>query len=187
MKTTIVLCVLMSALPAICRSAEGFYLTNSVTHTNYGPFVFAHGGKVTIGNQTLEIRMLLTDDERIGYRMRNIVIPEIDFRGATISNVVEYFQGTAAEYEDWREDDGTNTLLFVFEGRPDLKVPGTTDGNAVFSARFVSLYAALWEVCRIADLDFKIRNNTVILFERKPNRGQQGAAPVAAGASVVDR
>ena len=65
MKTAIAttFCMLVIALPGMSQGADVFYLTNAVSHTNYGPFEYLHGGRVTIGDQTLEIRRLLTDQD----------------------------------------------------------------------------------------------------------------------------
>ncbi len=74
MKTTLVLCALLSVLPVIGRSADLFYLTNSVAHTNYGPFAYDHGATVTIDTQQWQIRRILTADECTEYRLRTTVI-----------------------------------------------------------------------------------------------------------------
>ena len=177
MKTTaaIVFGTLVVALHGTCQGADVFYLTNAVAHTNYGPFEYLHGGKVTIGDQTLEIRRLLTDDERIKYRLQKVIVPEIQFRGAPLSNVVAFFQSAAAECERNTEDK-TNTIRFVIEGQADQNVPGTADTDIDSGMmRYVSLYTAVREVCRQADLDFKIQNGAVVLMKRKPQEGQQPA------------
>lgn len=170
--TLIVFCVLVIALPEISHGADVFYLTNTVAHTNYGPFEYVHGGKVIIGNQDLEIRRLLTDDERIKYRLQKIIVPEIEFRGAALGNVVAFFQKAAAEYER-NTDDGTNAIRFILEGPPGQKVPGTEDMEIdSVTMRFVSLFTAIREVCRQADLDFKIQNGAVVFIKRGKNGGQ---------------
>lgn len=171
--TLIVVCALVIALPAICRGADVFYLTNTVAHTNYGPFEYVHGGKVIIGNQALEIRRLLTADERVKYRLQKIVVPEIQFRGAALSNVTAFFQVAAAEYER-NTDEGTNAILFLLEGQSGLKVSGADDMEIDSGPmRFVSLYTAVREVCRLADLDFKIQNGAVVFVKPEPKGGQQ--------------
>lgn len=177
MKTVvfIVSVTLAIALAGICNGADVFYLTNSVDHTNYGPFEYLHGGKVTIGSQTLEIRRLLTDDERLKYRLQKIVVPEIDFRGAKLSNVVACFQSAVAVFERSNEE-GTNTIQFILAGRPDEDIPlGAQPVKEEFALRYVSLYTAIREVCRLANLDYMIQNDAVIFTKHKSDGGQQAA------------
>lgn len=122
----LIVCALAIALPAICHGADVFYLTNTIAHTNYGPFEYVHGGKVTVGNQSLEIRRLLTADERVIFRLQNIIVPEIPLRGVPLKDMAAFFQSAAREYERGTSaDDGTNSIRFAVEGRPGQEVPRT--------------------------------------------------------------
>ena len=166
-------------LAGTCCGADLFYLTNTAAHTNYGPFEYVHGGKVTVGGQALEIRRNLTDEERITYRLRKIIVPEIDFRGACLSNVVEFFQKIAVENERPPMEDGTNAIRFLLAVQPDEANPGTKDRDRPICegmGRFVSLYTAIQEVCRWANLEFKIEKDTVVFTRRKAVGGPQPAA-----------
>jgi len=158
-----------------CSGADLFYLTNTVVHTNYGPFEYLHGEKITIGGQTLEIRRVLSEDERLTYRLQKIIVPEIDFRGAKLADVVAFLERAAVEFEE-RQDDGTNTIRFILSERRDGEVPVGDRGSNVLdkgTARYVSLHTAVRYLCRLANLHFKIENGAVVFTEKRTEGGQQ--------------
>ena len=66
--------------------ASEFQLHNIATGEEYGPFQFCNGGVVTIGES--DFRIETATASKIEKRMRSIIIPQLEFRYASLSDVV---------------------------------------------------------------------------------------------------
>ena len=92
-------------------------------------------------------------------RMKEIVIPEIDFRKANVSDIVTFLSessrefGTASEPAEQRE---VNIVLHP-------SVSGQTLPLLSMNTRYVTLKGALDVVAELANLKYKIQGNTIIL------------------------
>ncbi len=138
------------------------------------PNVGQSSGKVLLpGGITLE--------QSIEQKMRGIVIPEINFRNANISDVIAFFENSSREYDDPSLPPEKRGVNFVLRGvtvaAPAAAAPSAdpfaTDAAApmaggtapiTFSARFVSLWDALKIVTEVANFKFRIRGNVVIVM-----------------------
>ncbi len=124
-------------------------------------------------------------DVRIQEKMRNIIIPEINFRAANLIDVITFLGDASREYDSPdvpAEQRGINIILTTqlpsaprapraAPGDPfaeprdvgDPSAPGV-DVPVTFQARYVSLYDALQIVMNLADLKYRIRGNVVIVM-----------------------
>ncbi|MEI6211155.1 MAG: hypothetical protein WCR06_05970 [bacterium] len=125
----------------------------------------------------------ITLEQSVEQKMRAIVIPEINFRNASITDVITFFENTSREYDDPAlppEKRGVNfalrgvaptaapsagpTSTDPFQTAADASAPGGA-GNITFTARFVSLWDALKIVTGdVANFKFRIRGNVVIVM-----------------------
>ncbi|MFZ4395508.1 MAG: hypothetical protein ACOYOU_07760 [Kiritimatiellia bacterium] len=125
----------------------------------------------------------ITLEQSVEQKMRAIVIPEINFRNASITDVITFFENTSREYDDPGlppEKRGVNfalrgvaptaaptagpTSTDPFQTAADASAPGGA-GNITFTARFVSLWDALKIVTGdVANFKFRIRGNVVIVM-----------------------
>ena len=122
-----------------------------------------------------------TPEELTQEKMQSIVIPEINFKNASISDVIEFFVDASREFDDPSvppEKRGVNLILKVAAAAP---AEATVDENdpfaaaaapsadngvppVTFSARFMSLWDGLQYACELTKLKFRIRSNTVMIM-----------------------
>lgn len=137
-----------------------------------GEGTVAEGGAVNRSGQTPE--------EVTEAKMRNITIPEINFKNATISEVIEFFIDASREYDDQQippEQRGVNLILKIAQAAPSEQAltdedifatpSASNDGGMppiTFSARYMTLWDALDNACGLSRLKFRIRGNTVIIM-----------------------
>ena len=121
-----------------------------------------------------------TPEEETEDKMRNITIPEINFKGATISEVIDFFIEASREYDDPNippEQRGVNLILKIAQsGAPggeleedNIFSPQSGGGDngippVTFSARYMSLWSGLDYACQLTRLKFRIRGNTVMVM-----------------------
>ena len=103
--------------------------------------------------------------EAISNKLDRISIPEVDFRGANIHDVIDFFAEASKEFDRDTADGmpkGVNIILNlrVTSGRL-REVPLLT-----FSARDVKLGEALRISCEVAGLAYEIENNRVLVADR---------------------
>ncbi len=122
-------------------------------------------------------------DVRIQEKMRNIVIPEINFRQANLTDVITFLSDASREYDDPSipaEQRGINIILTTqapgvarapapsadpFAAPLDPSEPAVgADVPITVQVRYVTLYDALQIVMNLADLKFRIRGNVVIVM-----------------------
>ncbi len=120
----------------------------------------------------------LTPEEETLMKMEKIIIPEINFKNASINDVIDYFVEASREFDDANippEQRGVNLILkvapssndmLVDENDPFAAVPSSSSGipPITFSARFMSLKDGLQYACELSQLKYRIRGNTVMIM-----------------------
>ena len=127
----------------------------------------------------------ITIEQSVEQKMRSIVLPEINFRNANITDVINFFESASREYDDPSlppEKRGVNFVLRGVAGAaaPTAAAPAAADPFATatdatapsagggtpitFTARFVSLWDALKIVTEVSNFKFRIRGNVVIVM-----------------------
>ena len=120
-------------------------------------------------------------------RLKNIKIPEVDFRQANIQDVVEFLQDASVEYDpevDPEKRKGANMVLHLGhsaapppegpvekekvkdEFGEDAVPPGIDVPNITFTARDISAMEALSIVTQVANLKYRIRDGRVIIVPK---------------------
>ena len=121
-----------------------------------------------------------TPEEETGDKMRKIIVPEINFKNASISDVIQFFVEASREFDDPQippEQRGVNLILKIAQSAPAeeaieeeniFAAPTTSNDSGVppitFSARFMSLWDGLQYACELSRLKFRLRGNTVIIM-----------------------
>lgn len=118
-------------------------------------------------------------EEETREKMQKIVIPEISFKSASISDVIEFFIEASREFDDPNvapEQRGVNLILKlaapaasveINEDDPFAPAAETSSGGippVTFSARYMSLWDGLQYACELSKLKFRIRGNTVLIM-----------------------
>ena len=122
----------------------------------------------------------MTPEEETQEKMKKIVIPEINFKNASISDVIEFFVDASREFDDPNiapEQRGVNLILKIqataaaeaeIDEDDPFAAPAASSDNGVppvtFSARFMSLWEGLQYACELSKLKFRIRGNTVMIM-----------------------
>lgn len=139
---------------------------------NAGEGTLTEGGTVNRAGKTL--------DEATADKLRSITIPEINFKNATINEVIDFFIEASREYDDPQippEQRGVNLILKTPQAtasdaaldEENIFASGaaSSDGSQAsitFSARYMSLAEALETACSLSQLKFRIRGNTVFIL-----------------------
>jgi len=129
----------------------------------HGPYPFAHGQKIGVGNDTLILHRELPPDRLVKDRMQTLLIPEVDFRNATINDIVSFLREPKTYYDpdNRRHYPPVDVVLVVPEGKHPL-IPRVT-----LRAQSISMLATVRTVAKLAGLDFSISDGRVWL-EYKP-------------------
>ena len=88
--------------------------------------------------------------------MKRIMIPSVQFNNAEVQDVVEYLQKASIEHDGKKR--GVNFVL-------DLK--GRKPGKITFSARFITLLDLLNTCTEVADMEYRIEGNVVMIVPDK--------------------
>lgn len=175
------------------RVTGSFFLLNKTSRRTLGPFDYEPAGSVLIGSDAYEIQMNRSADQLTKDKLRNTVIPEVEFHQAVIYDVVEALQQMSVEYGErvrkWeRQFEGVPRSLYVNYRKPVIeatseqppKMVGSSPTNSAktveqtlpeiplidFQAKNISLYDALVAVCEKGGLRFEIKDGKV-RFDRK--------------------
>ena len=136
----------------------------------------------------------ITVEQSVEAKMRRIVLPEINFRNANITDVINFFEASSREYDDPSlpiEKRGVNFVLRGFTAAGAVPAAATPAAAAAapapaapdpfagaeaaapatggitpitFSARFVSIWDALKIVTEVANFKYRIRGNVVVVM-----------------------
>jgi len=155
--------IVASVFLAIPCVAEPFYLKHDATGKLYGPYGFRQGAKVVIGTTSFTLVRKAAAQPTLEEKLKLTVIPEMDFRAATVEDVVEFLKSASTEHSP-AEDPAQKGVNIILNLRGDTRA---MQPCITFSARQLSLYEAIKVVTQIADLRFTIQGN-VLMIEPKP-------------------
>jgi hypothetical protein len=94
-----------------------------------------------------------TDNLKITRKAREIIIPKVDFREATVREAIDFIHGKAAENDPKKK--GINILL--------NEVNGPADQRLTMSLSEVPVLELLRFTAELAKLDFEIRDTAIVL------------------------
>ena len=126
----------------------------------------------------------ITVEQSVEEKMKRIVIPEVNFRNANITDVKDFFEASSREYDDPALPPERRGVNFALRGvavaapaattaatstdpfATDAAAATTTGGSAPISlkARFLSLWDGLKIVTEMANFKYRIRGNVVIIM-----------------------
>ena len=147
----------------------------------------------------------ITIEQSVEQKMRSIVIPEINFRNANITDVITFFENASREYDDKEqkpERRGVNFVLRGISANTPAPMPAAGDnafaeapaagggGGAApitFSARFVNLWDALKIVTEVANFKSRIRGNVVIVMPANVTDENMETRSYTVMANVLER
>ena len=160
----------MLICPTLCMAAERFFLVENTSGETTAPIVFTNGAQVAIGPNNYTLKMsddIVTQTEA---RMRNIIIPAVEFREAAIPDVINYLIAAAQG-----EMDAPRLNMVLNDYEPSSRPPNA--GTITLQLSRVSLYDTLRIVCEKSDMEFHIDDSGIIQVtprDPKIQRGQQG-------------
>ncbi len=144
-----------------------------------GPFEVKEGAVVAVGDNRATIRNVRSHREQVLDRMSRIRIPEVDFRGANIYDVVEFLRQASVEYDE--KGQGVNLVLNIgLEDNEPLLDPfaasdeddafGKAAAESVslvtFSALDITLKEALDIVVDVAGLKYRVQGSVIMIVPR---------------------
>ena len=109
-------------------------------------------------------------------RLAAIIIPEINFTRATISDVVHFLHAMSVAYDPQEEKMGVGVMLsltvpereFIPQNDPfEVKIDPVNCPTITFKARNISFLDALDSLTRIAGVEYVIDRNGIIEFKPK--------------------
>ncbi len=138
-----------------------------------------------------------TEEMEILKKMQRIVIPEIEFRQANITDVITFLSDASREYdpdEDVSEERrGINIILNLNSGSTGSSSSSSSSDDTAMdfldsnysdtsadtgvspittSARFVTLYDAMEMIMDIADLKYRVKGNMVLVMPENAPDGE---------------
>ncbi len=154
----------------LTASGEPFWLREEATGKVYGPFDATHGTSIVVGTNVFTV--IRTSDRRsvrrvepsLEQKLAHTIIPEINFREADIRDVIEYLRQASEEYSPYTEAQHRGVNLIVT--RDDTGAEPT--GRITFRAQRLSLGEALKAVLSVANLEYEVRNNWILIRRRPP-------------------
>ncbi len=148
------------ALAAGLVHANVFYLKDGETGKTHGPFQMRNGAPVALGEKTYAVVVPAAErTPSIQQRLTRTVIPQLDFRTAAVSDIVEYLRKAAVEHSPYREDRHKSVNI-ILNLPPDAirRLPPIT-----LSARDLTLMDAIKAVCGAANLQYVIEPRWVTI------------------------
>ena len=173
--------------------AETWILRDARTGEFSGPFTPSNGAVVALGGRDFSLQVSQTARDRAEARLRSIIIPAMEFRGAAVADVVNFLveAGIAGDpdreginmvlktrrLEGWNppaseSDDrlapraGVGVEEWDFGGgaAPEPEMPA---GTVTLNLRRISLYDAIATIAEVAGLDWDISPAGVVVFREK--------------------
>lgn len=161
-KTVGIGCVL-GMLVQINASAEPFLLRHDETGNVYGPFESTAGATVVIeGARFTVVKPQPTASERVKTKLASIIIPEIEFREATVSDVLNFLRTASREYDPSNEPEGMRGVNLIPTFKASDEMPRIT-----FRAKQISLEEALKVVTQVAELAYRVEGNLIMIEPKK--------------------
>lgn len=164
MNATRVCLFLLWPLLLPCAAAMGsdvFWLveTNGVKQ---GPFRYLEGERIAVSGREFVLAKDLTRDQKIAERMKEVIVPEVEFRQADIRDVLDYLV-RAASFPD--REKNLNVML------PEAAGPVR---ELTFHGRYLSLYDLLTLVCKVSGYRWWVQEGVVRLEVEPPQRAGVG-------------
>jgi hypothetical protein len=156
--------------------ADSFYL-QSKSGEKYGPFEFREGVPVHVGRQDLTVAKVLTDEQQIEEQLKNIWIPEFNFKDAGVEEILTVLQGAVHKSEVSSTNASRRAVTLVLApGYDGTSVNGTWDAlsNTVarmkaqtitIAAQNASLRSALDAILPMLGMKYLIRNGSVLVVD----------------------
>jgi hypothetical protein len=175
MRLLVMLTVVGCALTATAQEFQLRTTTGEVT----GPFRFREGETVQIGTNSADIVNVRSHEDRILDAMQAIRIPEVDFRDASIRDVVAFLTplSVSADPPEIRfvlklgeppASGSDDSAVGTTNRAPD----STTDSRPItFSAIDITLKDTLDYVVDIAGYKYRIRDGAVVIMHRNAPDG----------------
>ena len=136
--------------------------------------------------------LVTTDEMKIIEKMKSITIPEIDFRQANITDIVNFLTETSREFDKQElppEQRGVNIVLKLDNagaaapvetapvddwGAANLAAPAATGGVPLITinTRYVTLLGALDMIMELANLKYRVRDNVVLIMPENAPEGK---------------
>ena len=132
----------------VCQ-ADQFFLKDA-KGKQYGPFEVRQGVKVQAGGQDFEVVKITTPRDAVIQAMQRIVLPEVEFKQASIDDVVTFLAKASRENDP--EKQGVNVMLIPWiasTNEPGMKQLMT---NVTLSARNVRLYSLIKTLRQVTGL-----------------------------------
>jgi Flp pilus assembly secretin CpaC len=135
-----------------------------------GPFV-CNGlgmGEVSIGAATATFTRVEREEQLVERKLRQTVIPELNFRHASIQDVIATLQKASVTNDPQKR--GVSFVLAPPQGEldtplatPDPFAEEDRKGGITFSAKFVSLWDAVKIITEISYCKFRLRGHAVMI------------------------
>jgi hypothetical protein len=154
-------CVVLALLGAC--TAEPFYLKHDKTGKIFGPYEFQNGAGVKIGGSTFTLVRTGPAPRTLKERLRQTIIPAVEFREANVFDVLDFFRQASREHGPTAEARRTGVNIIS-----RLEFPRETGAPAVtFNARNISLLEALDAVAQITRLKLRFDGNVLWVEHRE--------------------
>ncbi len=148
------LALLAAMLPALpVMAGDAFKLYDRANNRTYGPFDFADGQEIFVGNHTYILSVETLTPSRAEQRAREIYLPNVEMREASLQDAVDYYREAARAIAG--PGQVPNIIL-------DLAQPAPVTLNM----RNVSLYEALTFTAEVAGCHIRWKDNHVVLSNR---------------------
>lgn len=139
---------------AASASAEEFSLVREATGKKFGPFEYRDGGTVVVDGKTYTLKTI-DRTARLEQKLKELIVPRIDFRGAPIQAVVEFLRAESVRLDPV----GTGVNLVLQLPEPARPAPS----QITLSLERIPLYHAIHYVCLAAGLQYEIQEKAVLI------------------------
>ncbi|MEI6210270.1 MAG: hypothetical protein WCR06_01465 [bacterium] len=158
MKLSLATLLLVCLSAAVCRAQE-FSLQDEKGKTT-GPYALKSGAEVAIGSNRAVIANVRTQKQQILDDLREIVIPEIEFKQTSLRDAVAFLQQAAAKADPKKR---TLNLVLGLTAEQEQAFKATP---ITFTARNISVFEALRLITEIQGVKYSVRGNVVTLLQR---------------------
>jgi len=157
--------------------ADQFYLIDA-SGSKQGPYNVTQGEKIIIAGKAFTVSLPDTARQQTLSKMKQRVIDEIEFREATLPDILDFLQHQSMgdysmpEYQRWLSiglslPASTNLSPKVIDD-PFGAGPYPFKGYEItFSARYMSIYDVVSSICQLAGLEWHVDDNGVLIIKKK--------------------
>lgn len=150
--TTLCMAILVSS-----TMGETFKLKDTATNKLHGPFHFKHGSHIKIGTTEWELERIDPRRDKIIAEMKKVKIPSLQFRDASLKDVVLFVSETVRRLGH----EGMDIVL-----GPDASTDEST--TILLSVKDMSLHDCLAYICEMTHTEWDIRHGVIILERENP-------------------